>query len=85
MRSSLGRNRRRTELRRERHRRQSRLAVSLVPKLINEKKLERSPRKDRTYYSLADAWRLQLNPMFYTLIEHALYTNDGKYILLNKS
>ena len=41
MRSSLGRNRRRTELRRERHRRQSRLAVPLVPKLINDKKLER--------------------------------------------
>ena len=81
MRSSLGRNRRRTELLRERHGGQSRLAVSLVPKLINEKKLERSPRRDRTYYSLADAWRLQLNPMFYTLIEHALYTNDSAHLI----
>ena len=56
-----------------------RLTCSEISLSIKGKKLEISPGKGRTYYNLADG--VTALAQLYTLIEHALSTNDSaRYI-----
>ena len=58
-----------------------RLACSEISPSIIGKKLKRSPGKGRTWYNLADGGTALAQPYVYTLIEHALSTNDSaRYI-----